>query len=408
MSFKLLFFSFLVLTQPLLLVSKYTEDHNTDRESLVSFKNALKNPTVLSSWNITSHHCTWAGVSCHLGRVVSLILSTRDLRGRLHPSLFSLSSLTILDLSYNLIAGEIPRQISSLESAWNTSLWVVTCYLENCRVNSLGPNSFTGKIPPEVGKLSRLNTLDLSSNGLSGLVPSQLDISNNSFSGPIPPEIGSLKNLSDLYIGINLFSGPLPPQIGDLSKLENFFAPSCSITGPFPGEISNLKALSKLDLSYNPLKCSIPKSIGAMESLSILNLVYSELNGSIPAELGNCKNLKTLMLSFNSLSGVLPEELSMLPMLTFSADKNQLSGPLPHWLGKWNQVESLLLSNNRFSGKIPAGIGNCSALRVISLSSNLLSGEIPREVCQAVDLMEIDLDVKFPDWWYRGCVLEVY
>jgi Leucine-rich repeat (LRR) protein len=85
----------------------------------------------------------------------------------------------------------------------------------------------------------------------------------------------------------------------------------------------------------------------------------------------------------------------MLPMLTFSADKNQLSGPLPHWLGKWNQVESLLLSNNRFSGKIPPEIGNCSALRVISLSSNLLSGEIPRELCKAVDLMEIDLDVNF-------------
>lgn len=68
--------------------------------------------------------------------------------------------------------------------------------------------------------------------------------------------------------------------------------------------------------------------------MRILNLVSSELNGSIPTELGDCKSLSMLMISFNYLSGSLPEELSKLPIITFSADENQLSGPLPAWLGR--------------------------------------------------------------------------
>ncbi|ESR34743.1 hypothetical protein CICLE_v10004265mg [Citrus x clementina] len=98
------------------------------------------------------------------------------------------------------------------------------------------------------------------------------------------------------------------------------------------------------------------------------------------------------MLSFNALSGSLPEELSDLPILTFAAEKNQLSGSLPSWLGNWNQMESLLLSSNQFIGKIPPEIGNCSMLKSISLSNNFLSGSIPRELCTSESLEEIDLD----------------
>ncbi|WRX19322.1 Serine-threonine/tyrosine-protein kinase [Theobroma cacao] len=413
MEFKLLL-QFLCFSHLLLLISgaiREQGERNPDREVLVSFKTGLQNRHLLSSWNQKIHYCKWDGVTCQLGRVTTLALPSRSLKGPLSPSLSSLSSLTVLDLSANFLFGQIPTELSELT------------LLETLK---LGSNFFTGKIPPELGGLKALRKLDLSTNALSGTVPSQLgqltqlqfldlgnnfisgslpstlfrnlqsltslDISNNSFSGNIPPEIGELKNLTALYIGINQFTGRLPPEIGKLSLLENFFSPSCSMAGPLPEELSNLKSLSKLDLSYNPLKCSIPKSIGKLQNLSILNLVYSELNGSVPAELGNCQNLKMLMLSFNSLSGSLPEELSNLPILTFSAEKNQLSGPLPPWLGKWNQVESLLLSSNRFSGNIPPQIGNCSMLKHLSLSNNMLAGWIPRELCNAESLLEIDLD----------------
>ncbi|KAL6321250.1 hypothetical protein AAG906_016284 [Vitis piasezkii] len=418
MAFKLLCFHLFVF-QLLFCVSNAIADQNgedPEGKLLISFKNALQNPQMLSSWNSTVSHCQWQGVLCQNGRVTSLVLPTQSLEGALSPSLFSLSSLIVLDLSGNLfsghlspdiaglrrlkhlllgdneLSGEIPRQLGELTQ-------LVTL--------KLGPNSFIGKIPPELGDLTWLRSLDLSGNSLTGDLPTQignlthlrsslptlftnlqslisLDVSNNSFSGNIPPEIGNLKSLTDLYIGINHFSGQLPPEIGNLSSLQNFFSPSCSIRGPLPEQISELKSLNKLDLSYNPLKCSIPKSIGKLQNLTILNFVYAELNGSIPAELGKCRNLKTLMLSFNSISGSLPEELSELPMLSFSAEKNQLSGPLPSWLGKWNGIDSFCFQ-----------IGNCSMLNHISLSNNLLSGSIPKELCNAESLMEIDLDSNF-------------
>ncbi|KAF5959970.1 hypothetical protein HYC85_001179 [Camellia sinensis] len=378
------------------------EQQQQQQQLLLSFKKSLDNPHLLSSWNplTTPDHCHWDGVLCFNGRVTSLLLSTHSLKGPLSPSLFSLSTLISLDLSSNLLYGQLqlsPKTLSLRprlkyldlgDNHFSGDLPAQLGELNQLETLKLGPNFFSGQIPSELGNLLLLRTLDLSGNGLTGNVPTQignltllqflglgnnllsgslspslfsklqslisLDVSNNSLSGNIPPEIGKMKNLTDLYIGVNQFSGVLPPEIGELSSLQNFFSPACSIRGPLPETISELKSLGKLDLSYNPLKCSIPKSIGKLQNLTILNLVYAELNGSIPAELGNC-----------------------------------------HWLGKWDQIDSLLLSNNRFSGKIPPEIGNCSMLNHISLSNNLLMGPIPNELCNAVSLMEVDLDRNF-------------
>ncbi|PIA49536.1 hypothetical protein AQUCO_01300379v1 [Aquilegia coerulea] len=398
-------------------------EQNPERESLLSFKNSLENPNILSSWIPSHSHCQWNGVLCKNNQVISLTLPTQSLKGPISPSLFSLSNLILLDLSGNSFYGEISPQVSQLSKLKELSLGdnqlsgeipSELCELTQLETLKLGPNFFTGKIPPEFGNLLQLRHLDLTGNVLKGNIPDELgnlnqlqilelgnnflsgvisptlflklqslislDVSNNTLVGKIPPEIGNLKNLTDLYIGINGFSGVLPPEIGLLSNLRNLFSPTCSFRGPLPEEIGELKSLSKLDLSYNPLKSQIPKSIGKLQNLSILNFVYSELNGSIPFELGNCMNLKTLMLSFNSLSGSLPESLSKLPMLSFSAEKNQLSGPVPSWIGKWTQIDSLLLSSNQFIGRIPQEIGNCTLLNHISLSNNLLTVEIGNAV----------------------------
>ena len=55
---------------------------------------------------------------------------------------------------------------------------------------------------------------------------------------------------------------------------------------------------------------------------------------------------------FNALSGSLPKQLAELHIFTFSVGMNQLSGPLPSWLGKWNQMDSPWLNNNQLVGRI--------------------------------------------------------
>ncbi|XP_010431242.1 PREDICTED: leucine-rich repeat receptor protein kinase EMS1-like [Camelina sativa] len=60
--------------------------------------------------------------------------------------------------------------------------------------------------------------------------------------------------------------------------------------------------------------------------------------------------------------------------------QSKFSGSLPSWIGKWKEMDSLLLANNRFTGEIPREIEDCPMLKHLSLASNLLTGSIPREL----------------------------
>jgi Leucine-rich repeat (LRR) protein len=63
-------------------------------------------------------------------------------------------------------------------------------------------NNLSGSIPPELGNLTYLDTLSLSTNSLSG---------------SIPVELSKLTNLTALEIGYNSLTGPLPQWLSDLS-----------------------------------------------------------------------------------------------------------------------------------------------------------------------------------------------
>ncbi|CAH9114848.1 unnamed protein product [Cuscuta epithymum] len=85
-----------------------------------------------------------------------------------------------IDLSSNMLDGEIPTEITSL-------IGLVSL--------NLSQNNLTGPIPSRIGNLARLDTLDLSTNHLSESIPqslalipgiSFLNVSNNNLSGKIP------------------------------------------------------------------------------------------------------------------------------------------------------------------------------------------------------------------------------
>ena len=45
-------------------------------------------------------------------------------------------------------------------------------------------------------------------------------MSGNRLTGPIPPELGRLSALETLYLGWNPLTGPIPPELGNLSNLR--------------------------------------------------------------------------------------------------------------------------------------------------------------------------------------------
>ncbi|KAL0538414.1 hypothetical protein IC582_027433 [Cucumis melo] len=130
----------------------------------------------LSNISVTvnsQHHgnvllCLWEGVECDdegQGHIVGLHLGCSLLHGTLHPNntLFTLSHLKTLNLSYNNFAG------SPLSPQFGM--------LSNLRVLDLSGSSFKGHVPLQISHLSKLVSLHLSYNSdlsFSNLVMNQL------------------------------------------------------------------------------------------------------------------------------------------------------------------------------------------------------------------------------------------
>ncbi|CAL4964010.1 unnamed protein product [Urochloa decumbens] len=125
--------------------------------------------------------------------------------GMLYPDTKNNFSMIFLDLSFNQLDSEIPKDLGSMY------------YL---LVMNLGHNSLSGEIPDDLGAANHLAVLDLSHNMLEGLIPnslstlslSDINLSNNRLSGMIP-QLGSLATFPAISFENNsgLCGFPLPP-----------------------------------------------------------------------------------------------------------------------------------------------------------------------------------------------------
>ena len=152
-------------------------------------------------------------------------------------------------------------------------------------------NDLTGRIPPELGTLANLRSLNLVDNGLTGEIPS---------------ELGTLANLRDLDLGDGL-TGEIPPELGNLASLHRLHLGGNDLTGKIPPELSNLANLYTLYLNGNDLTGEIPSELGDLTNLEVLWLHNNDLTGELPPELGGLANLEVLYLNNNpDLFGTLP------------------------------------------------------------------------------------------------------
>ena len=76
------------------------------------------------------------------------------------------------------------------------------------------------------------------------------------FIGIIPPELGNLTNLKTLNLANSRLIGSIPKELGNLSKLEKLYLYNNQLTGKIPQELGNLTNLYELYFLTSTLKKS--------------------------------------------------------------------------------------------------------------------------------------------------------
>ena len=139
---------------------------------------------------------------------------------------------------------------------------------------------------------------------------------DNDLRGEIPPELGSLSNLQTLDIGSNRLSGEIPSELANLTDLRYLSTWNNDLSGEIPSWFGGLTNLRVLSLPYNELTGTIPAELGNLSNLTYLYLSGNRLTGEIPPELGNLTGLDWLALQNNvGLQGALPRDLMRIPTL---------------------------------------------------------------------------------------------
>ncbi|KAJ7978468.1 LRR receptor-like kinase family protein [Quillaja saponaria] len=409
----------------------------------------------------SSNPCEWCGITCSSGngtakRVIGIDLSDCNLSGEIFQNFSELTELTSLDLSKNTFGGLVPPDLSRCQKLVYLNLShnilvgevnltglssLVTLDLSVNRIRgevgfnfpaicdnlvtlNISGNNFTGRIDNCFDQCRKLQYLDLSSNNfsgdiwtgfvrlrefsvsenyLSGSIPSSvfkdncslevLDISENGFSGEVPNEVSNCRNLLNLNLRSNYFTGKIPLEMGSISSLEALYLGNNSFSSEIPETLVNLSRLTFLDLTRNQFSGDIQETFGRLTQVKFLLLHSNNYTGGIYSSgILKLPNILRLDLSSNKFAGPLPVEISQMSSLKFlMLAKNQFTGTIPPEFGYLPRLQALDLSSNGLTGSIPPSLGNLTALLWLMLANNSLTGEIPRELGNCSSLLWLNL-----------------
>ncbi|KAF3435978.1 hypothetical protein FNV43_RR23070 [Rhamnella rubrinervis] len=255
--------------------------------------------------NLSGKIPTWIGES--------LVLELHSLKsngfyGQIPSNLCQLKSIKIFDLSLNNLSGVIPSCIHNLASMVHSDDADLTAtyayrhgvpfkkYKNSALIMWKGLEYKYDKI------LGLLRLIDLSSNGLSGQIPTtlanlvelvQVNLSRNHLSGIIPMNIGELNQIESLDLSHNKLSGRIPMGLAKLSHNK--------LSGRIPMGLAKLSSLSYLDLSDNQLWGKIPTST------QLQSFDGSRYGGNVglcgPPLTNTCPGDQTLLVPSNSSGG---------------------------------------------------------------------------------------------------------
>lgn len=374
-----------------------------------------------------------------------LDLSFNRLNAALPPEIGHLDSLTVLRLINTGLTGQIPGQIGYLKdlteldihggpTRFTGGLPAQLGRLTNLRilvlgqwVGATGPAQEPipmGQLPPELGLLTNLEVLRIYSiPGLTGPIPdysaltrlTTINLSGNNLSGAFPAWLDKLPALEWLYMAGNSLSGSYPAvfssdqlsglslsptaanqrvpewveDLNDLQDLKLFAGGNGGFTGPFPTYVANMSLVS-LEIEGNHFDESVmPAALWDNSSLQVLTIFDDTLHLSIPDDL-NLPALLSLWLQGKQFTGS-PAALSEVTTLrSLYLAESQFTGGLG-WLMNLNGLNYVRLNGNQFSGPLPTGWAAMSQLRTLHLDRNRLTGLIPADLADAPNLQALSV-----------------
>jgi RHS repeat-associated protein len=236
----------------------------------------------------------------------------------------------------------------------------------NFNNNNPNTSNATLLLPVTIKNLTRLTTLNLI---------------NNHITGPFPEQLTSLGNITGLYLSSNNFYGPISDNLDNLPALMYLRLDANQFTGGIPGSIGSLHSLRELFLNNNPLGGEIPEIFSAMTQLRDVRLSFGQFVGGLPASLGSATLMFRLVLNNNKLTGPIPSTYSSLTALQeLYLNNNELSGQLPSFIGNYTSLSLLSIGTNKFTGDFPSTIGGCTALTSMTISNNRFAGAFPSNI----------------------------
>ncbi|PIN23419.1 Leucine-rich repeat (LRR) protein associated with apoptosis in muscle tissue [Handroanthus impetiginosus] len=242
-----------------------------------------------------------------------LSLSKNSFSGSIPPSLGLLSRLQELYLDNNLLTGSIPPSFNRLVSLKRLELQ---------------QNNLSGELP-NLSQLRNLYYLDLSDNIISGQVLEkimplsiiELSFRNNSLRDEFNVNVAELRFLQVLDLSYNKLNGMIPSFLFDHPSLQQLTISNNKFRFlQAPTNMGLTSGLVAIDLSYNELHGLLPAFMAWMPKLSALSLEHNKFTGMIPPEYARktvvpgrgTAPFRRLLLGGNYLFGPIPGQLMAL------------------------------------------------------------------------------------------------
>ena len=311
-----------------------------------------------SLWLSTQNCCAWYGVECHAGgakpSVRALRLGANMLMGMFNSTLSRLTHLETLDVSSNQMSGPLAPLIDAFAARAATTTLIVI---------DLHDNQLDGPLPAELARLDALEVLRLAHNALTGPLPAGLLLAQGS----------APSALRELSLRENKISGSLEPLVEARARHRRRAAVDgvlqrAVLRRPESNPHPNAKHIDAAFLAKTRVDEAMDLALVSQAQRGLLPSTaweggaarrrLGERRAVRRALLGARRGVRAIDVGSNELSGTIPAALLDLVdsgLKNLDASHNALSGTLPATsFSKIGALGELALGSNAISGTIPA------------------------------------------------------